>query len=196
MLFEIIFFSLLSITISIVTLLIKKRTLDFNKYTLKIKGYKILILAAVIQITAQFIFNRNNSIQILSFNWIIYIAILYVSLININKSYMFLFFGGTLLNFTAIASNGFKMPVYIPDSFIDSEIQRLFLLSGKDLIHTLLTEDTKFKFLCDIITLPSPYPFPKTISVGDIFLLAGIYAFWQDLLFNSSIESKHKITNN
>lgn len=195
MFFEIIFFSLLSIIIAIIALLINKRKFDFNKYHIKIRGYKVIILAAIIKIAAEFLFKKYTGIsllKILSLNWIIYIALLYVSLLNIKKSYMMLFFLGTLFNFLAIAANGFKMPVYLTDLLSDFETKKMFLLSGKDLVHSLLTEETKLKFLCDIITLHPPYPFPKTISIGDVFLLSGIYDFWQDLFYESlKVCSKH-----
>ena len=99
---------------------------------------------------------------------------------------MILFFFGTLFNFLAIAANGFKMPVYVSDLLADVEAKKIFLMSGKDLVHSLLTEETRLKFLCDIITLHPPYPFSKTISVGDVFLLSGIFAFWQDFFHLSS----------
>ena len=154
-----------------------------------------MILAAVIKITAEFLFKRfaNISIlRILSLNWIIYLGLLYVSFLNIKKSYMMLIFIGTLFNFLAIATNDFKMPVYVSELLSDVEAKKMFLLSGKDLVHSLLTEETKLKFLCDIITLHPPYPFPKTISVGDVFLLSGIHAFWQDMFYLSSRRrSKH-----
>lgn len=196
MYFEIIFFSFLSIITSVIVLLIKKRKFNFNRYTIKIKGYKVIILAAVIKITAMFLFKKFSNInllKILSLNWIIYIALIYVSLLNIKKSYMMLIFIGTMCNFLAIALNQFKMPVYVSELLTDVEIKKAFLLSGKDLVHTLLTEKTKVKYLCDIFTLYPPYPFPKTISLGDIFLLSGIFAFWQDLFYESSITiSKHQ----
>ena len=194
MYFEIIFFSLLSILIAIVVLLIKKRNFDFNRYNTKIKGYKVLILAAVIKIAAEFLFRKYTNVnlfRILSLNWLIYFGLLYVSLLNIKRSYMMLFFLGALFNFAAIATNDFKMPVYMSELLSDVETKKMFLLSGKDLVHSLLTEETKFKFLCDIITLHPPYPFPKTISVGDVFLLSGIFAFWQDLFYDSSRHLKH-----
>ena len=189
MIYEIIFFSLLSVIIGIITLSVQKRKFDFDKYHVRIRGYKVMILAAVIKITAEFLFKRfaNISIlRILSLNWIIYIGLLYVSFLNIKKSYMMLIFIGTLFNFLAIATNDFKMPVYVSELLSDVEAKKMFLLSGKDLVHSLLTEETKLKFLCDIITLHPPYPFPKTISVGDVFLLSGIHAFWQDMFYLSS----------
>ena len=193
MFYEMIIFSLLSIITAIIVLLIQKRTFDFNRSKINVRGYKVIILAAVIKIAAEFLFKKYTSIgllRILSLNWIIYIALLYVSFFNIKKSYMMLFFLGTLFNFVAIAANDFKMPVYVSELLSDYEAKRMLLLSGKDLVHSLLTEKTKFKFLCDIITLYPPYPFPKTISVGDVFLLSGIFAFWQDLFCENPI-SKH-----
>jgi hypothetical protein len=193
MFYEMIIFSLLSIITAIIVLLIQKRTFDFNRSKINVRGYKVIILAAVIKIAAEFLFKKYTSIgllRILSLNWIIYIALLYVSFFNIKKSYMMLFFLGTLFNFVAIAANDFKMPVYVSELLSDFEAKKTFLLSGKDLVHSLLTEETKLKFLCDIITLHPPYPFPKTISVGDVFLLSGIFAFWQDLFFENQI-SKH-----
>lgn len=185
MISEIILVSILSILIAILILIETKKSPDITNRNFEIKGYKLLILTAVIEITAQFLFKMfpsSSLLRYLSLSWLIYFAIFYVAAINIKKSYMMLFFIGTLLNFIAIASNGFKMPVFVSDVLGDVEAKRLYLQTGQDLIHSLLTDKTKFKFLCDIITIPSPYPFSKTISVGDVFLLAGVFAFWQDLL--------------
>lgn len=184
MITEIIFTSILSILIAIIVLLTKKQKPDILNRKINIRGYKLLILTAVIEITAQFLFKKytdSNLLRILSMSWIIYFALLYVTAINFNKSYMMLFFIGTLLNFIAITANDFKMPVLVSDSLTDIEAKKIYLQTGKDLIHSLLTDDTKFKYLCDIITIPSPYPYPITISIGDIFLLSGIFAFWQDI---------------
>lgn len=185
MISEIILISILSILIAILILITTKKSPYITNRNFEIKGYKLLILTAVIEITAQFLFRRfpsSSLLRYLSLSWLIYFAIFYVAAINIKKSYMMLFFIGTLLNFIAIASNGFKMPVFVSDVLGDVEAKRLYLQTGQDLIHSLLTDKTKFKFLCDIITIPSPYPFSKTISIGDVFLLAGVFAFWQDLL--------------
>lgn len=93
---------------------------------------------------------------------------------------MKLLFIGTLLNFIAIVSNDFKMPVLVSEVLSNVETKKIYLQTGQDLIHSLLTEDTKFKILCDIITLPPPYPFSKTISIGDVSLLLGMFTVWQE----------------
>ena len=169
--------------ISILILLIRKVKLDLSKIKLEIKGYQIFIIAAAIEFIAVFLFKKYPDFkifEILSVSYVIYPAIIIVALINIKSNYMKLFFLGTLLNFIAIAFNGFKMPVYIPESAANSQATIVFLESGLDLIHSLMTDSTRFKILCDIITIPPPYPFVKTISLGDILLLLGIFVFWQE----------------
>lgn len=168
---------------SFLILYLRKGKLDFSKFHVEIKGYKILIIMAAIEITAVFLFKRFTSIdllKLLSMSWLIYIPILIVSLLNINNHYMRLFFIGTLLNFIAISCNDFKMPVLIAETAANSQATIAFLSSGKDLIHSLIKDTTNLKILCDIITIPPPYPFVKTISIGDIFLLSGIFIFWQE----------------
>jgi hypothetical protein len=169
--------------ISIILMLIRTKTLDISILKLEIKGYQILIIAAVIEIIAEFLYNNvinNKVVEILSLNWLIYIAIFAVTILNFKKPFMKLFFIGTLLNFIAIISNDFKMPVLVSEILANAEAKKIYLQTGQDLIHSLLTDETKFKALCDIITLPPPYPFPKTISIGDIFLLSGIFFVWHE----------------
>lgn len=169
--------------ISIILLLFRKKTLDISILKLEIKGYQILIIAAVIEVMAEFLYNKfinNNAVEILSLNWLIYFAIFAVTIINFKKPFMKLFFLGTLLNFIAIISNDFKMPVLVSEVLANAEAKKIYLQTGQDLIHSLLTDNTKFKLLCDVITLPPPYPFPKTISIGDIFLLSGIFFVWYE----------------
>ncbi len=181
--------------ISILALYFRNKEFKFRDIKIEIKGYIILIIMAVIEITAQFLFKKfmgSNVLKILSLHWTIYFAIFIVSILNFEKPFMKLMFIGTLLNFIAIVSNDFKMPVLVSHVLSDVEAKKMYLLSGKDLIHSLLTENTKFKFLCDIITLPHPYPFPKTISVGDIFLLLGFFMFWQN---TSTLPDKKKHPN-
>lgn len=174
---EIILFSI----ISIVTLLLRGKKI--NTVNFKIKGYHILIIAAAIELAAEFVYKNFGSdglLKPLSFHWLIYLAILAVTLLNFNKTFMKFLFIGTLLNFIAIISNGFKMPVLITELISNAESKRIYLQTGQDLIHSLLNEETRFKILCDIIPLPPPYPYPKSLSIGDVFLLIGIFTAWQE----------------
>lgn len=187
MLPEIILISIVSILI----LILRKKKLVISKINLQIKGYQFLIIAALIEIIAEFLYknySNSNLLKMLSLHWLIYIAIFIVTLLNFKKPFMKLLFIGTLLNFIAIVTNDFKMPVLVSKALSNPEAKTIYLSTGQDLIHSLLTEDTNFKILCDIITLLPPYPFPKTISIGDILLLMGVFSVWQE---NAHQDKKH-----
>lgn len=190
MLIEIIIISILSIII----LLMRKVKLNLSQIKVEIKGYQILIIMAVIEITAVFLFKTypdNNFFKIMSISYVIYPGIIIVTLINFRKHFMKFFFIGTALNFIAIAFNNFKMPVYIPNAYFNSQATKMILETGQDLIHSLMTDSTRFKILCDIITLPHPYPFVKTISIGDILLLLGVFIFWQEIFYKNTTCTKN-----
>jgi hypothetical protein len=82
-----------------------------------------------------------------------------------------------MLNFIVILFNGMQMPVRIPPEYARAWENYIYLISGKDLIHTVMTTETRFSFLGDILMLKKPYPFNKTISIGDVFLLLGYGKF-------------------
>jgi len=54
-----------------------------------------------------------------------------------------------------------------------------------------VSKDTKFVYLADIILIPRPYPLPKILSLGDIFLMIGVFVFFQEEMF---IEKKKSIS--
>ncbi len=79
---------------------------------------------------------------------------------------------GLFLNTLVILANGGHMPVSL------EALQRAgvkgweeILKNRADAVHTLLKEDTRLPFLGDVIALP---PLGKAVSLGDIFILAGI----------------------
>jgi hypothetical protein len=47
--------------------------------------------------------------------------------------------------------------------------------------HSVLIKGkTNLWLLGDIINIPPPYPFPQTISIGDIFIALGAFLFIQN----------------
>ena len=56
------------------------------------------------------------------------------------------------------------------------------LKNNRILTHTLANKYTKFYYLSDIIPIPKPYPFPKIISIGDIFIGIGIFLLIQNYM--------------
>ncbi|MCD6406325.1 DUF5317 domain-containing protein [Candidatus Aerophobetes bacterium] len=84
---------------------------------------------------------------------------------------------GALLNFLVIVANRGHMPVSLraleKAGLTDMMV---FLKSKSYIMHTILSENTKLKFLADVIPLPPPYPRPRVVSVGDIIMGGGL--FW------------------
>jgi hypothetical protein len=82
---------------------------------------------------------------------------------------------GLLLNVTVMTVNGGRMPVSawaIARSGQGELIQTL--VGGTAPRHVLMNEKTHLAFLADVIPVPPPYPRPRVISLGDLFLFAGV----------------------
>ena len=87
---------------------------------------------------------------------------------------------GIFLNFVVILANGGHMPVWV-EGAIQAKLKGILpLLQSKTyVLHSALTEQTRLKFLSDIIVLPPPYPRPKVLSPGDIIMAAGLFILIQ-----------------
>jgi len=127
-------------------------------------------------------FVSNYSYYVITLSYIMMIG---ASLMNVKKIYMKLFLIGIILNFIVIMANGGKMPVYFPPDLNVSE--EVIEEREYDIIHTGVDENTRLFFLADIICITKPYPLPKILSIGDLFIMAGIYMFFQrEMLSNRS----------
>lgn len=85
---------------------------------------------------------------------------------NIRHPGMALVLGGLVLNAVVIAANG-AMPVSA-DALATTGLADPGDIVGK---HELMTDDTRFAFLADVIPLP---PLRTVISVGDVVLALGL----------------------
>ncbi len=83
-----------------------------------------------------------------------------------------LMFLGVFCNFLVIALNGGAMPVK-PEGLPPSLVQALADQSVAT--HQLWQPGTKLPFLGDIILIP--YPSPRRFSIGDFFMVAGLFIF-------------------
>lgn len=111
-----------------------------------------------------------------------YILILYCIFMNIKRKSMKLFLIGVLLNFLVISFNGGKMPVSITG--IKGINSTTIELPNRefDIKHVAVTPNTKLVYLADIILIPRPYPLPKVLSIGDVFLMLGLFVFIQEVM--------------
>lgn len=171
---------------SILIVILRKGSLKKLK-DVNIKGWYILFISAGIQLIIALSKRYNIAEKIILKNFTYLIIISYLLMIttiimNIEKKYMRLLLIGILLNLIVIAGNGGKMPVSL-NGLKGVHVESTLPNREFDIKHIGITENTKFKYLADIILIPKPYPFPKILSIGDIFLMLGIFMFFQEEIF-------------
>lgn len=157
-----------------------------NIENLHINGWYLFIVAGLIQVSISWLKSKNQLLGPEFFDkYFVYVHLLtYLLMIvgvilNIRKNFMRFILIGMLLNFIVIFANGGKMPV----SFKNVKGYENYtedMLDKSDIKHSLVTEDTKFVYLADVIVLPRPYPLARIISIGDIFLMIGVFLFFQE----------------
>lgn len=114
---------------------------------------------------------------------IIYTILVIFCYYNLDRKIFILILVGILLNFVVIAFNDGMMPVDVTGALSEgyhAEVEELSkgLVAG----HAVLDEEsTRLSFLGDVLHIPPPYPFPKTVSLGDIAISLGVFLY----LFNT-----------
>ena len=174
----------ITLIVSLIIAKIKRNDLK-NISNVKIKGLALFPASFFLQYLSMFIVERygDTAAGLFVSEYFMWIHLLSYQLlligvvINIRKGYMKFLFIGTMLNFIVILLNGMKMPVQIPPDYARAWENYIYLKSGIDRIHTVMTDETNLSILGDIIMLKKPYPFNKTISIGDVFLLLGYGKF-------------------
>ncbi|KGG80097.1 DUF5317 domain-containing protein [Caloranaerobacter azorensis] len=164
----------------------------------QIRGWYFFVLGFIIEFTSVYLKMKNIGIISTFINkYFIYVhslsyILIFIGLIlNFKNKSMILVFIGTLLNFIVIVANGGRMPVSPEGLKTAGLISNLEMLKNDMIItHTLITDSTKLSILGDIIPLSKPYPFPKMISIGDIFLGLGIFCFIQGAMTKKGIFSR------
>lgn len=160
-----------------------------NIGNMHIKGWYLFLIAGLIQGCISWLKGRNlilgpeffdkYFVYILLFTYLIMIAGV---ILNIKKKFMKFILIGIMLNFIVIFANGGKMPVSFKgftgyEHYTENMPEKSF-----DIKHSLVTEDTKLVYLADVIVIPRPYPLARIISVGDIFLMIGVFLFFQEAM--------------
>lgn len=151
-----------------------------------INGWYLFLGAGLIQVSISWLKVKNLILGPEFFDkYFVYVHLLtYLLMIvgvilNIKKNFMRFILIGMLLNFIVIFANSGRMPV----SFKNVKGYEHYtedMLDKSDIKHALVTEDTKFVYLADVIVLPRPYPLARIISIGDIFLMIGVFLFFQE----------------
>ncbi|MTI66748.1 MAG: hypothetical protein FH753_09135 [Firmicutes bacterium] len=168
---------------------------NFRGWYLFIIGFIIEFSSVIIRVKDLFgvgEFLNNNFIFVHSAS---YILIIIGLILNFKKHSMKIILLGTLLNFIVIFVNGGKMPVSGDGLALLGLFENLKMLETDSMItHTLVKDTTKLYFLGDIIPLKKPYPLPKMISIGDVFLGIGIFTFIQGVMLKKFSKSTKMIS--
>lgn len=146
-----------------------------------IHGWYLLFIAGILQVMLKIglLSNYFYPIVILS-----YLLILSCLALNYYSRGMMIAFIGTLLNFIVISANGGFMPVSLKSlAFAGYDISQL-TSNYFDTFHSIIIESTHFTILADIIPIPEPYPFPQVLSIGDLFIMVGVFMFIQEIMFD------------
>ena len=95
---------------------------------------------------------------------------------------------GIVFNFIVIVANGGHMPVLL-SSLYKAELNdfALLLQEGTYVTHTLITENTLFRFLADVIPLFPPFPDPSVVSAGDFLLFYGVFSLIQNAMVKKEL---------
>lgn len=122
---------------------------------------------------------RNNYFYI---HLVIYILLFMFIFSNLSYKSLLIVLIGSLLNFLVIMINKGFMPVSTTMAKSLGFVKGIELLdSGRIAGHMIMVKEiTPLWFLGDVINIPPPYPFPQSISIGDIFISLGVFIFIQN----------------
>ncbi len=154
-----------------------------NLENIDIRAWYLLLVAASIQILSSIIKKLGFEFENIFFYLHIFSYILMMAclLLNLKKNSMKIFLIGLILNFIVIFANGGKMPVSLNGiKGINDNIGIELPIGDFDIKHIGVTQDTKLVYLADIILIPEPYPLAKILSIGDIFIMTGLFVFLQE----------------
>ncbi|WP_255298483.1 DUF5317 domain-containing protein [Brevibacillus dissolubilis] len=116
-----------------------------------------------------------------------YVGTLLFFMFNREHEDIRIFMVGWFMNALAIWLNGGKMPIDLEQAkklpySLDA------VINGTDFKHSVLTEVTRVPFFADIIYMP--YPIPRVISLGDVFIMIGAFLLIQRIM-NKPISLVH-----
>lgn len=115
-----------------------------------------------------------------------YVAILAFAILNRKRIAILVILIGVIMNFSAMLTNGGRMPVYIPDAKLIAPNAIPSLVAGTYGKQIAMSAHTHLNFLGDLFYLGSPYPNPTLLSAGDLVIFVGIFLFIQQAMVKPS----------
>lgn len=112
-----------------------------------------------------------------------YILILIGIITNIKFRSLGALLVGFVLNFITLATNGWKMPILLEGVALTG-LDGLYELieKGSSSLYIPISQSTKYPILGDIIIFSNPYPITRIISLGDMIISFGIFAFILEIM--------------
>ena len=90
---------------------------------------------------------------------------------------------GFVMNFWVLVANGWKRPILLEGvELTNMPGLKEMIEMGKTGIYAPITESTKYPILADLIVFSDPYPISRIISLGDLVISFGIFAFIQEIM--------------
>lgn len=146
---------------------------------LRINGWYLLIFSAILQtLLSREILPANFHFATIMLTYILLIVCV---LLNFRRLSMKITLVGIMLNFFVIAANNGYMPVSKKALEFAGYDVTTITSNVLDVFHSVINEATRLVFLADYLPIPEPYWFPQIWSIGDLFLIVGIFLFFQDL---------------
>jgi hypothetical protein len=100
---------------------------------------------------------------------------------------------GIIFNFIVIVANGGHMPVLLSSLYkVGLNDFALVLKEGTYITHILISEETLFRFLADVIPLSPPSPDPSVVSAGDFLMFYGVFGLIQNAMLKKQNSEEKK----
>ena len=98
---------------------------------------------------------------------------------------------GFILNLLVMIANGWKMPILLEGvNLTGFETLYELIEKGKSSFYVAIGENIRYPILGDIIIFANPYPIARIISIGDIIISFGIFAFIQEIMLGEDYFSR------
>ncbi len=183
------------IIISIVIGLLRKGKLS-SLSQISIKKIELIVLACLIQ--GGIIFLGSKEIKfVLDYSpyMIIFSYIVLLLAVWYNKTLkgIKIIALGIIFNFIVIVANGGHMPVLLSSLYkVGLNDFALVLKEGTYITHILISEETLFRFLADVIPLSPPSPDPSVVSAGDFLMFYGVFGLIQNAMLEKQNSEEKK----
>jgi hypothetical protein len=183
------------IIISIVIGLFRKGKLS-SLSQISIKKIELIVLACLIQ--GGIIFLGSKEIKfVLDYSpyMIIFSYIVLLLAVWYNKTLkgIKIIALGIIFNFIVIVANGGHMPVLLSSLYkVGLNDFALVLKEGTYITHILISEETLFRFLADVIPLSPPSPDPSVVSAGDFLMFYGVFGLIQNAMLKKQNSEEKK----